>query len=206
MILLSLDWILWVRYKLRMTSVRIGVSGVKASFSEEAAKHYCHKNNVKEYVLEYLVGVDQVLTALDDKTVDLGIFPIENSNGGIVYEAVYAMSKHLFDIQHMFEIDVKHCLLVKKGVNTADIQQITSHDQALKQCRMYLKRRLPDVELVSYEDTAKAARDLSEGNLSEKTAVIASKAAAELYDLDILEEGIQDLKFNFTTFIAAKRK
>ena len=144
-----------------------------------------------------------VLLALEKGETDMGIFPIENSNGGIVIESVYAMAKHNFTIKKIFEIDVHHCLLVKHGMTADKITSITSHDQALKQCRMYLKRMWPSVEIAVYEDTAKAAADLAEGKLPSTTAVIASRVAAQMYNLDILEESIQDLKFNYTSFIAA---
>lgn len=185
--------------------MKIGISGAKGSFSEEAAENYVRKNNITDYSLEYLVSVDKVLRALTNEEIELGIFPIENSNGGIVIEAVHAMSKYTFAIQNIFEIDVQHNLLAQKGTNIHDIKKITSHDQALKQCRMYLKRKWADTDIVEYADTAKAAKDLGEGRLSSDTAVISPKICAELYGLDILEEGIQDLKFNFTTFIAAKK-
>lgn len=185
--------------------MKIGISGAKGSFSEEAAENYVRKNNITDYSLEYLVSVDNVLHKLTDGEIDLGIFPIENSNGGIVIEAVHAMSKYTFQIQNIFEIDVQHNLLGAKGTNISDIKKITSHDQALKQCRMYLKRKWETIDIEEYADTAKAAKDLGEGNLSKDTAVISPKICAELYGLDILEEGIQDLKFNFTTFIAAKK-
>ena len=61
----------------------------------------------------------------------------------------------------------------------------------------------PKVKIKEYEDTAKAAADLASGKLPASTAVIASRAAASVYKLDILEESIQDLKFNYTSFIAA---
>ena len=146
------------------------------------------------------------MKALSNNEIDKGVFPIENSNGGIVYEAVYAMSEYLFKIEKLFEIDVRHCLLVKKGVNVSDIKKVASHPQALKQCRMYLKRKWESVELQEYSDTASAAKDLQGGVFSSEVAVIAPKICSELYELDVLEEGIQDLKFNFTTFITAEKR
>ena len=186
--------------------VIIGVSGNKGSFSEEAANYYCAKNNISKYELSYLTSVEIVLLALDENKLDKAVFPIENSNGGIVIEAVYAMSKHIFNIEKMFEIDIKMNLMAKKGMRLEGIKKITSHQQALRQCRMYLKRKWPDAELSEYCDTASAAKDLSEGILPEKSAVIAPRVCADLYDLELLEEGIQDLKFNFTTFIVAAKK
>ncbi len=184
----------------------IGVMGQLGSFSEEAANYYCAKNKIKKYKIEYLVTAENVLKSLTDAKINLAIFPIENSNGGIVEEAVYAMSKYNFNIEEMFEIDVKHNLIVMPNAKPSSIKKITSHSQALKQCRMYLKRMWPGVELEEYKDTAEAAKDLSSKKLSKTTAVIAPKICAKLYKLEILEEGIQDLKFNFTTFIVANKR
>jgi prephenate dehydratase len=192
-----------VAKKRQKNVVVIGISGALGSFSEEAARTYAHKSGFKHYRVEPLITVENVLSALDSGDIELGIFPIENSNGGIVIEAVHAMSKRCFTIKKIFEIDVHMNLLVKKGTKANDIKLITSHDQALKQCRMYLKRIWPKAKIKEYADTAQAACDLSEGKLPKSVAVIASRAAAQLYKLDMLEESIQDLKFNYTSFIAA---
>ncbi len=178
--------------------------GAKGSFSEEAARKYIEKESVSNAEIQYLVSAENVLSSLENGESDLGIFPIENSNGGIVIEAVHAMAKHRFQAKKLFEIDVHQNLMVAKGVNADQITTITSHDQALKQCRMYLKRKWPGVELMEYADTAKAAADLANGTLPKTTAVIAARAAAELYNLEILEESIQDLKFNYTSFVVAE--
>ncbi|MDB5245280.1 MAG: pheA [Parcubacteria group bacterium] len=181
----------------------IGIMGARGSFSEEAARKYMQKEGV-EAEIAFLISAENVLTALEAGEIDCGIFPIENSNGGIVIEAVYAMAKHRFQVEKMFEIDVHQNLLVAPGVNADQITVITSHDQALKQCRMYLKRKWPGVEIVEYADTAKAAEDVANGTLPKTTAAIASRVAAEIYGLDLLEESIQDLKFNYTSFVVAR--
>lgn len=186
--------------------MKIGVMGAEGSFSEEAARVYAKKHaNLKKYELVYLVTAENVLRSLEKGTIDLGIFPIENSTGGMVLEAIYAMAKHRFSIKKIFEIDIHQNLLVKRGVTADKVKVITSHEQALKQCRAYLKNKWPKVKLRDYADTAKAAEDLAKGKLPPSTAVIASRAAANMYKLEILEESIQDLKFNFTSFIAARR-
>ena len=179
--------------------------GAKGSFSEEAGRAYAHRANLKSFSIAYLVSAENVLTHLEGGKIDIGIFPIENSNGGIVLEAVHAMAKHRFAIKKIFEIDVHQNLLVKKGVTADKVKIITSHEQAIKQCRMYLKRVWPKVKIKEYADTAKAAEDLAKGKLPKTTAVIASRAAAHVYKLDVLEESIQDLKFNYTSFIAATK-
>ncbi len=184
--------------------LKIGVSGAAGSFSEEAARTYARKQGLKNIHISYLITVENVLAELEKGAIDLGVFPIENSNGGIVIEAVHAMARHRFSIKKIFEIDVHQNLLVKKGVTPDKVRAIVSHDQAIKQCRMYLKRIWPKVKVGEYVDTAKAAEDLRKGILPKTTAVIASSSAAKLNKLDILEESIQDLKFNYTSFIVAE--
>lgn len=186
-----------------MKKIKIGISGNVGSFSEEAANYYCQKNNIKNYEIKYLITVENTLKNLKKQKINQGIFPIENSNGGLVYEAIYAMSKYIFTIKDMFEIDIKHCLLIKPEAKASEIKKISSHPQALKQCRMYLKRKWNNLQLQEYSDTASAAKDLRDGKLSPDTGVIACKKCAELYNLNLVEEKIQDLKFNFTTFIVA---
>jgi len=188
-----------------MEKVIIGISGKEGSFSEEAAAEYVRENSIENHAISYLVSVENVLRGLDAGEINLGIFPIENSNGGLVIEAVYAMAKHTFSIEKLFEIDVRQNLMCIHGVNPGDISVIASHQQALRQCRMYLKRKWPEVDLKEWEDTAAAASDLAAGKLTKNTAVIAPKRSAQLYGLEIIEENIQDLKFNFTTFLAVRK-
>ncbi|MBX2866471.1 prephenate dehydratase [Candidatus Kaiserbacteria bacterium] len=181
--------------------IRIGIMGAKGSFSEQAGERYIEDEKLPDGALIPLVSAEAVLDAIETGAIDKGIFPIENSNGGIVIEAVHAMAKHRFKVEKMFEIDVHHNLLVKPGVTASHIESITSHDQALKQCRMYLKRIWGHIEIAEYKDTAAAAKALHDGELPDTTAVIAPRRCAELYELEILEESIQDLKFNYTTFV-----
>ena len=186
--------------------MKLGIMGATGSFSEKAAEDYISEHAVVGAAIKPLISAEAVLTAVEDGSIDKGIFPIENSNGGIVIEAVHAMAKHRFTIERMFEIDVHHMLLVKPGTTASSITTVSSHDQALKQCRMYLKRAWQDAEIEPYADTAKAAADLGNGTLSDTTAVIAPRRCAELYGLEILEESIQDLKYNYTTFVVAVKE
>ena len=186
--------------------MKIGISGNKGSFSEEAARFYCSKKNIATYDIDFLIGVENTLASLSEGEIEKAVFPIENSNGGAVLEALYAMANHIFSIEEIFEIDIKHQMHVLPGTNADQIKKIVSHPQALKQCRMYLKRRWEDTELMEYSDTASAAEDLGKGKLENTSAVIAPKVCAELYGLEILEENIQDLKFNYTSFIVAVSK
>ena len=184
--------------------MKIGLAGTKGSFSEEAAHEYVRRAGGADNELVYLLQAEKVLEALEVGDIDIGIFAIENSNGGVVTEYLPAIAKHRFAIDSIFEIPVNHMLLVLPGTKREAVTQIVSQNQALRQCRTYLRRAWPDADVHEYVDTATAAKDLKEGTLPKETAVIASRAAGGAYGLDILEENVQDMKFNFTTFIVAK--
>lgn len=180
----------------------VGVSGGIASFSEEAARRYCAEHEIHIEEMKYLINAGGVLKALNGGHINLGFFPIENSNGGIVYESIRAMGRDAFDIKEFFEIDVRHCLMIRPDANPKKIKLIVSHDQALKQCRMYLRIKYPKAEIKPWSDTASAVKDLREGKLPKNSAAIASFKAAKYYGMKVVEKNIQDLKFNFTTFLA----
>ncbi len=185
---------------------RIGVMGIQGSFSEEAAVEYVRDNSLGEFELVELISTERVLRAVEQRDVDLGIFALENSNGGVVYESVYAMASFRFRVEDLFEIDVNHTLLGHPSLSGRDtIDRIASHQQALRQCRMWLRHNFPTTLTTEEADTAQAARMLASGSLPPTTAVIASERCAELFGLQVLERRIQDLKFNFTTFVAATR-
>jgi prephenate dehydratase len=178
----------------------IAISGIKGSFSEEAASKFLKDQNIEGEIV-YATTADNTIQKVVSGETDYGLVPLENSNGGIVLETVHAMARYVFQIEKILEIDVQQNLITMPGLKMDEITQIVSHQQALAQCKFYLRRNWPTVEMIEYEDTALAAKDLHDGKLSNTTAVIASRTAAELYNLQVLEPSIQDLKFNFTSFL-----
>ena len=71
---------------------------------------------------------------------------------------------------------------------------------------VYLELEKQSVGIQEYVDTAAAAKALHDGELPDTTAVIAPRRCADLYGLEILEESIQELKFNYTTFVVAVKE
>jgi len=186
--------------------MKIGFMGALGSFSEQASELYVTTGAIQSYELLPLVTADGVLQALQTGEIDRGVFPVMNSTGGIVIEAMYAMGKYTFSIETMFDMDIHHMLLTKEAVPKHTITEITSHDQAIKQCAVYLEQEWPEVEVVRYRDTAQAAADLASGVLPSTTAVIAPRRCADLYQLHIMARGIQDVTHNRTTFVVATKR
>ena len=184
--------------------IRLGVSGEPGSFSEEAGELYSRQAGIQS-TLDFLVDMEGVLAAVAARRIDLGIFPVVNSRGGLVTMAFEAMGKYLFTWIDQLSLNINQCLLARPGVRLGDIKKIVSHPQGLAQCGLYLQKELPHAERISWQDTAKAARQLAAGEIDAGSAVIASKRAAQIYGLDVLAENIQDTQPNITTFIIVKR-
>jgi prephenate dehydratase len=187
-----------------MKKIAIAVAGDAGSFSEEAGLLYAQRNGLTTKIL-YVIDMEGVLTALDRKKADLGIFPVVNSRGGLVQTAFEAMGNHLFKFIDEVWFEVYQCLMVKPGVTKKQIKKIATHPQAISQCERYISREFPKVKLIEWADTAKAARDLSKGILSRDTAVIAPARSAQIYKLKLLAKGIQDNHPNMTTFIVVRK-
>ena len=188
-----------------MKSTIIGIQGGKGSFSEEAAKVFAKKYGVKDYEITYLISSKAVLRGIETGSAQFGIFAMENAQGGVVIESVEALAEHRCRIVEMFHIPVSQNLLARHGVFMGDITEIHSHQQALRQCKDYLAEHFWTRPLIEADDTAEAARRLSEGKLLETIGVVGSESCAELYDLNIVEKDIHDLKHNLTLFLAVQK-
>lgn len=184
--------------------MRLGVSGDQGSFSEEAGILYMNREGIEADII-YAIDMDGVLSRLDANEIELGIFPVVNSRGGLVQTAFEAMGRHLFTLISEVWMEVQQCLIALPNTEKKDLTAIATHPQAMSQCERYLKREFPNKKLKDWEDTAKAARDLAAGLLPPTTGVIAPVRAAQLYGLTVLEKGIQDLHPNLTTFIVVKK-
>lgn len=188
----------------KIKKIQMGVSGDKGSFSEEAGIIYSAGLTSRPKII-YLIDMEGVLSALNAGAIDLGIFPVVNSRGGLVYPAFDAMGKYQFKMIDEVGLDVKQNLLAKKNIAKADIKAIASHSQALTQCARYLEKEFPKIKLIEWEDTAKAARELAEGKIKRNVAVIAPARCAQMYGLQVLDRNIQDTHPNLTTFIVVKK-
>jgi prephenate dehydratase len=147
-------------------------------------------------VEEYFDDYDKILCAsisdIIEADSDAAVIPFENSLGGGVGKSIDLLRENDVEVTGEHAVDIDH-VLVSKEENTSDIERVRSHPQALSQCRNFLEEKNWDE--VESSSTAKAAEEINEGE-----AAICSKLAAELNDLNILEENIQDRESNTTRF------
>ncbi|MCX8062771.1 MAG: prephenate dehydratase, partial [Anaerolineales bacterium] len=131
------------------------------------------------------------------------IIPIENSLAGSVhqnYDLLLSRPLHIVGEHHL---KIEHCLIGLQGAKIEGLQKVISHPQALAQCRETLKRMgISHIEPVY--DTAGAVR-LLRNQPDPSVAAIASRRAAEVYNMEILAEGLEDHTANFTRFLILSR-
>ena len=188
-----------------MNPVIIGIQGGKGSFSEEAAKTFANNHGVENFEIAYLISSKAVLDSVESGSSYYGIFAMENAQGGVVIESIEAMAEYRCRIVEMFHIHVSQNLLARDNIFIGDITEIHSHQQALQQCKDYLAEHFWTRPLIEADDTAEAARRLSQGKLPKTAAVVGSKYCAELYELNIMHEDIHDLKHNLTLFLGIEK-
>jgi prephenate dehydratase len=127
------------------------------------------------------------------------MIPIENSLAGSIHQNYDLLLRHNLFIVGEHLLRVRHCLIAMPGVKKSEIRRAVSHPQALGQCAAYLRRQGIQPE-VGGDTAGSVALIKSSGDRT--SAAIASRRAAEIYQMDVLEEGIEDDPQNFTRFLA----
>jgi prephenate dehydratase len=182
-----------------MSAPRIVFSGERGAFGELAACQYFGEGADIVPVL----GFDAVFNAVKRKRADFGVVPIENSCAGSVYRNYdLLLDSNIYIVGEVF-LGVNHCLLGKPGTSIRAVRRVFSHPHALAQCVRFLKRH-PRMKQVEAENTALAAKSVSE-DASADTAAIASSRAAADFGLEIIEPDIQDREDNTTRFLIVGR-
>ena len=126
-----------------------------------------------------------------------GVLPMENSIGGTIHRNYDLLVDNEIAITGEVELDVVHCLQALPGTKLEDVTTVYSHPQALAQCERYLKELGATVEAVY--DTAGGAKLVAEQRLT-GAAALASRRAAEVFGLEVIQEAVQDFEFNITRF------
>jgi prephenate dehydratase/chorismate mutase len=144
-----------------------------------------------------------VFRGVEDGYFDLGVVPVENSLEGAVTQVNDLLTTTDLKVIGEVKAAVSHCLLATEATDYREIRQVFSHPQALAQCRNFLMRN--KLESRPYYDTAGAAKMLAREN-PKAAAAIASALCAELYDLEIIKEGIEDGPSNSTRFLLLARE
>jgi chorismate mutase/prephenate dehydratase len=174
---------------------KVGYQGVPASFSHQAVTEYFGENAETTNYTSF----KEVFEAIQNKDIKYGVLPIENSSTGGISEVYDLLGEYGCYIVGEKCIKVEHNLLGIKGADISDIKEVYSHTQGFLQCKSYFDN-YPDWRLIPYFNTAKSAEYVSKENIKSK-ACVASKKAAEMYNLNIIKENINYNSNNYTRFI-----
>ncbi len=178
--------------------MRVAFQGEPGAYSEQAV--FGHFGRVETVPCEFFDSVFEVVSAAKCES---GMIPIENSLAGSIHQNYDLLLNNDLHITGEYFLRVRHCLIALPGAQKADIKKAISHPQALGQCAGYLKKNGIRSEAVF--DTAGSVKMLKEFGARD-TAAIASRRAAEIYKMQILDEDIEDNPQNYTRFLTISSK
>ncbi|WP_420346240.1 prephenate dehydratase [Pelagibius sp.] len=171
----------------------IAFQGVPGAYSDMACRAV-----FPEMTTLSCVSFEDTFAAVRDGRARLAMIPIENSSAGRVADIHHLLPESGLHIVGEHFQRVEHQLLAPKNTTRDQVKTVHSHVQALSQCRHFTRRE--GLMPVSHADTAGAAAEVAE--LGDPTrAALASKLAAEIYDLQILAGDVQDTDHNTTRFL-----
>jgi prephenate dehydratase len=172
------------------------ILGPRGTFSEEAALLRAAPEELVTFA-----SFPALVSAVETGLADEAVLPIENSIEGAVSTTLdLLIHETSLRIAGELVLPVRHFLVTRPGVRLEDVRIVTSHPQALGQCRRFLERCLPGVEQVAALSTSSAVQEAAEGTDGHR-AGIGTKRAAELYGGAILAHDIQDARSNVTRFV-----
>jgi prephenate dehydratase len=180
--------------------VRVSIQGFEGSFHQVAAQQFFGK---QVEVITCATFREVIKIASSKKESDGGVMAIENSIAGSILPNYNLLQKSNLKIAGEIYLQIRQNLLVNRGVKLEDIREVHSHHMALQQCLEFLDKH--NWKLVETDDTALSAKHVHQTR-SKHIAAVASKLAADLYDLEIIGPNIHTLKNNYTRFLVLQRE
>lgn len=179
--------------------LKVAYLGPEGTFTQSAVlKHFGHSVRALS-----VSTIDEVFHEVESGIADFGVAPVENSTEGTVN--IHTLDRFLTSpLKICGEVELRiHQHLMGRMKEIGQIQRICSHAQSFAQCRNWLAQYLPDIERITVNSNAEAARRARD---EEGTAAIAGDAAADVYDLKILFSNVEDQADNTTRFLVVGRK
>lgn len=175
---------------------KVAIQGTLGSYHDIAARKYFEGEEIE---LICCADFEEVFKAVKKDSRTVGMLAIENTIAGSLLHNNELLRQSGTQIAGEFKLRISHSFVCLPEEDWDDITEVNSHPIALMQCREFLGRH-PKIKVVEAEDTALSAEIIKAENLKGHAA-ICSKAAAELYGMKVLQEGIETNKHNFTRFL-----
>lgn len=180
--------------------MNVAIQGIPGSFHHQVVLNYFGTESKVNYYRTF----EQVVRAVSEGTDHYAVLAIENSIAGAILPNYELIDRYGLYISGEYYLPISHNLLALPGQKIEAIKEVRSHPMALLQCKKFFQD-YPNILLSDDLDTATVAKRIAEESLSGIGAV-ASKAAAEIYQLQILASDIQTVKDNFTRFIILQKE
>ena len=177
---------------------QIACQGVEGAYSQQA----CDKLFALP-AITYFRSFSGVAQAVERGLCQYGVLPIENSSHGTVNEVYDLVRDHRFFIVRSLKLHIRHALLANPGATMESIREVISHEQALGQCGNFLKNH-PELKVTAAENTAVAAKYVAESGRTD-IAALSSARCAELYNLAVVNDHVQNSDNNYTRFICISK-
>lgn len=175
---------------------RVTIQGVEGCFHDAAARAYFAGEDIEVVPCETF---PDMFGRLRGDSSLIGIMAIENTIAGSLLQNHELLRQSNLKVMGEYKMRISHVLCALPGQSIADLAEVNSHPMALMQCERFLLGH-PNLKMVEKSDTAGSAKEIAERGLSGHGAVC-GRYAAELYGLDVLAEGIETNKRNFTRFL-----
>jgi chorismate mutase/prephenate dehydratase len=178
--------------------LKIGFLGPEGTFTQTAVfKHFGHSVRALPFHT-----IDEVFQEVECGAADFGVVPIENSTEGSVNNTLDMFLTSPLKIAGEIELKIEQHLMSRLA-GLDNIERICAHEQSLAQCRGWLREYLPHVELIGMSSNAAGARRARD---EDGTAAIGPEVAADVYELNIMVNNIEDRPDNATRFLVIGRK
>ena len=178
--------------------LKIGFLGPEGTFTQTAVfKHFGHSVRALPFQT-----IDEVFQEVECGAADFGVVPIENSTEGSVNNTLDMFLTSPLKISGEIELKIEQHLMGRMQ-SLEDIERICAHEQSLAQCRGWIREYLPHVELIGMTSNAAGARRARD---EDGTAAIGPDVAADVYELKILVNNVEDRPDNATRFLVVGRQ
>lgn len=181
----------------KINGMRVAFCGVEGAYAHIAAKKMFPEGEAIAYK-----SFQEAYESVENGENDIAVLPLENSYAGEVGTVMDMLFSGNLYINQVYDLPIRHNLLVNSGVKAEEIKKVISHPQALDQCAKYIAKH--GYESESCSNTAVAAKTVKEKG-DNSLAAIASDETANIFGLDIIESGINDRANNTTRFGAFSR-
>ncbi len=171
----------------------VAFQGVKGAYSQSAIIQFFGPDTP----ILPCKSLEGIFRAVEEGRADLGLLPVENALTGSIPRVYELLMERDLRIRAEVILRIRNTLMAAPGVKLADLKRVRSTIHALDQCEKFITQH--NLQRLASFDTASSARDLAT-NPEPDLGIIASRLAADIYKLEVLEEAIEDVSFNYTRF------